>query len=95
MEWTQERIQRFWEKCGFHQHKERYLHRDLPEITDLNALFEWAVPKLLSQGLDIDLANTSRGWAACIIGGDGEICIEHTSPALALAGAIEKALEVK
>jgi len=55
-EWTQKRIQEFWEKHGFTQKKDehgitywclRYGNNvsTLPRIADFNALFRWAVPK--------------------------------------------------
>jgi len=55
---------------------------------DLNNLFKYAVPKLTEAGRDIDLANTSKGWACCVIDDMGEACVEYDDPALALFWAI-------
>ena len=55
----------------------------------LDTCFKWLVPKILD-GRDIDLANTSEGYAFCIIDDMGETCCGDKSPALALCRAIEK-----
>ena len=66
-------------------------HWKLPDFTEsLDACFKWLVPKLLGAGMDVDLANTSKGWAFIIIGSEGEIGREAETPALALCLAIEK-----
>ncbi len=62
-------------------------HFTRPSI-DLNNLFKYAVPKVLEGGRDINLGNTSSGWACIIIDGNGETCNEDKDPALALFWAI-------
>jgi len=111
--WTQERIKRFWEACGFvevlgkenwryEEFKEtnywwqapkggRYL--ELPSITDLNALFKYAVPKVCEEGYSVELW-ALKGFESIIKKEDEIISDEFDfeDPALALAGAIEKAI---
>ena len=96
--WDTERIKRFWEACGFltgangaftmgwYKYPDSLLLRDeLPDITDLNALFKWAVPKVQEKMAKYKVMHLLKDWVEAIV-------IWDKDPAQALAEAIEKAL---
>lgn len=80
-------------------------HRELPDITDLNALFKWAVPKVQDMGYSVELiahhgkCNWEEGNFQCRIATPNDFCEMGNifgaitkDPAQALAEALEKAL---
>jgi hypothetical protein len=98
---TRERLQRFWEKCGFREvdytHKTGYdiLKPDgyyygvlFPDL-DLNNLFKYAVPKL-NKPITIYKMIIAEFWTAKI---GATIQRRDNDPAVALFLALEEALK--
>jgi len=92
MEWTPEKEEEFWEKCGIYElSDDRWSYPDCgirskPDIHDLNALFKYAVP--------VAKKLKPKGWLTGTIQGIfEEYSLNDRDFALALAEALWKALE--
>ena len=96
MEWTPEKEQKFWERCGFRYYDKAIAETPagdfiIPDITDLNALFKYAVPKVKRW----EMGSCPNDTIFAIVCQESRFPSEAVAetPALALAEAIEKALE--
>lgn len=95
---TEQEMQKLWEWCGFRRHIDlpewwdgpggRYFREKLPSL-DLDNLFRWAVPKLLSLGYGYLL---SSGRLTLYVQGNWLIVPFADDPAEALAQAILKVI---
>lgn len=119
IEWTEERIRRFWKKSGFSfvpasksgkenicgkklamwQYPDGSQLTFLPLITNLNALFEWAVPILTSCVIDIDSVVVRVKARLVDKASETEYqhynhCTIEEATAIALAEAMEKVLKI-
>jgi hypothetical protein len=78
----------FWEKCGYYQHKERYFHRDLPDINSLDDLVKYGLPVVIKK-----VGALRAYFMLCDV--MRLLVYEREKPATALFEALCKALEVE